>query len=206
MDKTTASKRLTREDFHLLCCGYFRLHNIYPIDLASIVLQYIDSSKKYISIIALGHVDAGKSTTIGRLLFELDVYNERELMKLRHETQELGKQSFLFAFYLDRCKDERSRGITIKGTSKDFFTEFYHYNIIDAPGVPCFIKNMISGVSKSDAAIIFVPANKGGFETSIAPGNRCRGYVHVDIYVYIQYYCLSYTVYCEINYNTILMI
>ena len=183
MDETISSKRLTREDFELLCCGYFRLHNIYPIDLASVVFLYADSSEKYVSIAAVGHVDAGKSTTIGRLLFELDVYNERELEQLKKEAQELGKDSFMFAFYLDRCRDEIERGITIKGTSKDFFTKFYHYNIIDSPGHPCFIKNMISCVSKSDAAMIFVPANRGGFEVSIARGNHRRGYV-------IHIYCI----------------
>jgi len=69
--------------------------------------------KKHLGIVIVGHVDAGKSTTTGRLLFELGGMSERELDKLRKEAQELGKDSFLFAFFLDRSKEERARGVTI---------------------------------------------------------------------------------------------
>jgi len=77
--------------------------------------------KKHIGIVIVGHVDAGKSTTTGRLLFELGGLSERELEKLKKEASELGKDSFLFAFFLDRSKDERARGVTIVCTTKEFF-------------------------------------------------------------------------------------
>jgi len=98
--------------------------------------------KKHLGIVIVGHVDAGKSTTTGRLLFELGGMSERELEKLKKEAQELGKDSFLFAFYLDRSKEERARGVTIVCTTREFFTASWHYTIIDAPGHRDFIKKI----------------------------------------------------------------
>jgi elongation factor 1-alpha len=90
--------------------------------------------KTHLSIVICGHVDSGKSTTTGRLLFELGGIPERELEKLKEEAAALGKSSFAFAFYMDRQKEERERGVTISCTTKEFFTDRWHYTIIDAPG------------------------------------------------------------------------
>jgi len=132
--------------------------------------------KEHVSIVICGHVDAGKSTTTGRLIFELGGINERELEKLKKEADALGKSSFAFAFYMDRQKDERERGVTISCTTKEFFTETKHYTIIDAPGHRDFIKNMITGSSQADVALLLVPAD-GNFVTSIAKGNLKAGEV-----------------------------
>ena len=99
------------------------------------------ADKKHISVVIGGHVDSGKSTTTGHLLFQLGGISEREVEKMKEEAHNLGKDSFHFAFFLDKQKEERERGITISCTTKEFFTPNYHYTIIDAPGHIDFIKN-----------------------------------------------------------------
>jgi elongation factor 1-alpha len=130
--------------------------------------------KQHVSIVICGHVDSGKSTTTGRLIFELGGIPDREMQKLRDEADRLGKGSFAFAFYMDRQKEERERGVTISCTTKEFFTDTKHYTVIDAPGHRSFIKNMITGASQADVALIMIPAD-GNFTTAIARGNPKTG-------------------------------
>jgi len=134
------------------------------------------SEKTHMSVVICGHVDSGKSTTTGRLLFELGGIPQREMEKLKEEAERIGKGSFAFAFYMDTQKDERERGVTIKCTTKEFFTDKYHYSVIDAPGHRDFIKNMISGAAQADVGVSMVPAD-GNFTTAIQKGDHKQGIV-----------------------------
>jgi len=136
----------------------------------------VSRGKPHLSIVICGHVDSGKSTTTGRLLFELGGIDERTMEKLKAEAEALGKQSFAFAFFMDRQKEERERGVTIACTTKHFFTEKWYFTIIDAPGHRDFIKNMISGAAQADVCLLMVPAD-GNFTTAIQKGNHKAGEV-----------------------------
>jgi len=98
------------------------------------------------------------------------------MQKLKEEAERIGKGSFAFAFYMDTQKDERERGVTIKCTTKEFFTDNYHYSVIDAPGHRDFIKNMISGAAQADVGVLMVPAD-GNFTTAIQKGDHKQGIV-----------------------------
>ena len=136
-----------------------------------------EADKQHISLVVCGHVDAGKSTTTGHLIFKLGGISEREMQKLQSEADHLGKSSFAFAYYMDKDKAERERGVTINCTTKEFFTESYHYTIVDAPGHRDYVKNMITGAGQADVALLLVPAEQGGFETAIARGDHSAGEV-----------------------------
>ena len=133
------------------------------------------AEKEHLSLVVVGHVDAGKSTTCGHLIFKLGGVSEREMAKLQALADEKGKSSFGFAYYLDTNKEERERGVTIQSNTKEFYTERYHYTIVDAPGHKDYIKNMITGSATADVGLLLVPAEKGGFEAAIAKADPKSG-------------------------------
>ena len=130
--------------------------------------------KEHINIVVIGHVDAGKSTTTGHLIYKCGGIDKRKLAQLEKEANELGKGSFKYAFVLDNLKAERERGITIDISLWKFETPKYFFTIIDAPGHKDFIKNMITGTSQADAAIIVVDSTVGGFEGGISSTGQTR--------------------------------
>jgi len=130
--------------------------------------------KFHINIVVIGHVDSGKSTTTGHLIYKCGGIDKRTIERFEKEAQDMGKGSFKYAWVLDKLKAERERGITIDIALWKFETPKFMITIIDAPGHRDFIKNMITGTSQADCAILIIDSTTGGFEAGISKDGQTR--------------------------------
>ncbi|TPP51634.1 translation elongation factor EF-1, subunit alpha [Leishmania donovani] len=130
--------------------------------------------KVHMNLVVVGHVDAGKSTATGHLIYKCGGIDKRTIEKFEKEAAEIGKASFKYAWVLDKLKAERERGITIDIALWKFESPKSVFTIIDAPGHRDFIKNMITGTSQADAAILMIDSTHGGFEAGISKDGQTR--------------------------------
>merc|ERR1712088_1124658 len=131
-------------------------------------------AKTHINIVVIGHVDSGKSTSTGHLIYKCGGIDKRTIEKFEKEAAEMGKGSFKYAWVLDKLKAERERGITIDIALWKFETTKYEVTIIDAPGHRDFIKNMITGTSQADCGVLIIAAGVGEFEAGISKNGQTR--------------------------------
>jgi elongation factor 1-alpha len=130
--------------------------------------------KVHVNLVVIGHVDAGKSTSTGHLIYKCGGIDKRTIEKFEKESSDMGKSSFKYAWVLDKLKAERERGITIDISLWKFETQKFHFTIIDAPGHRDFIKNMITGTSQADVALLMIASPQGEFEAGIAKDGQTR--------------------------------
>merc|ERR1712109_397056 len=130
--------------------------------------------KDKINLVVIGHVDSGKSTSTGHLIYKCGGIDERTIAKFEKEAAETGKASFKYAWVLDKLKAERERSITIDIALWKFQSDSRIFTIIDAPGHRDFIKNMITGTSQADAAVLMIASDVGGFEAGFSKDGQTR--------------------------------
>ena len=131
-------------------------------------------AKPHLNLIIIGHVDHGKSTSIGHLFYDAGAISENVIKDFEEEAKALGKESFKYAWVLDKLKEERERGLTIDLAFYKLETDKHFFTVIDSPGHRDFVKNMVTGASQADGAVLFISAKRGEYEAGTNPGGQTR--------------------------------
>ncbi|MFW9951071.1 MAG: translation elongation factor EF-1 subunit alpha [Candidatus Thorarchaeota archaeon] len=137
------------------------------------------TDKQHLNLVIIGHIDHGKSTMMGAMLVKTGAVTDREARELEKLAKEYDRESWSYAYVFDRLKEERQRGITIDLAFRKFETNTKYFTIIDAPGHADFVKNMITGASQADAAILVVSGKKGEMEVGIAANGQTREHAYL---------------------------
>lgn len=139
--------------------------------------DFCRSVKEHLNIVFIGHVDAGKSTMGGNLLFLTGMVDKRTMEKYEREAKEAGRDSWYLSWALDSTPQERAKGKTVEVGRAYFETSSRRYTILDAPGHKTYVPSMISGAAQADVAILVISARKGEFETGFEKGGQTREHI-----------------------------
>lgn len=133
--------------------------------------------KEHLNLVFIGHVDAGKSTLCGRLLYLYGTVDKRTMEKYEKEAKDAGRETWYLSWALDSTPQERAKGKTVEVGRSYFETDTRRYTILDAPGHKTYVPSMISGAAQADVAILVISARKGEFETGFEKGGQTREHI-----------------------------